>query len=305
MPRCRPFPPLLAVLLGAACATTPPQEPEPERMLDTIDALVTARDFDQALALTEVLTDDLCPKRLRDRRDLLQASAHVGLGEHWDAFLALETFSDRYPHSDLRPQVIEMLWDIGRTLATSDHGFWIFWSDRRAGRTVLEHLITRHPDTQRLADALRLLGDMAYEDGNYELAQERYRDLMRRRPESEWVKYAGFRFAMSIVDSLQGSDYDLDKMNHAVRELTDFLMTAPENPALVTKAQAALGQLREWRAERHLAIAGFYRTVGNAPGRRYHLDIACSPEFEGTAAHDAALAQRSELGPAPSEGSSP
>ncbi|MBL8729594.1 MAG: outer membrane protein assembly factor BamD [Planctomycetes bacterium] len=303
--RCRPKPLLPAVLLLAACASTPPVDPDPERLLGTAEALVTARDYDQALAQLDLLSDTICPKRLRDRRDLARAGAHLGLGQYWDAFLALEQFSDLYPHSELRPAVVEMLWDIGRTLATSDRGFWIFWSDRRGGRTVLEHLITRHPDTQRLADALRLLGDMAYEDGNYELAQERFRDLMRRRPESEWVKYAGFRFAMSIVDSLQGPDYDLDKMNLAVRELSDFLATAPENPELVTKAGAALEKLREWRAERHLSIAGFYRRVGNVAGQRYHLDIASRSEFEGTAAHAAAVEQRAELDRATAPGATP
>jgi outer membrane protein assembly factor BamD (BamD/ComL family) len=289
---------LTALLLAAACATAPAVPPDPEQLLGTAEALITARQFDRALDQLDTLTDEVCPKRLRDRRDVAKAAAHIGRGEPWDAFLALERFSDLYPHSDLRPTVVEMLWDIGRTLATSGRGFWIFWSDRRAARTVLEHLITRHPDTQRLADALRVLGDMAYEDADYDLAQERFRDLMRRRPESEWVKYAGFRFAMSIVDSLQGPDYDLDKMNLAVRELTDFLANAPENPELGDKARAALVKLREWRAERHLTIAAFYRRVGNAAGERYHLQIACRPEFAGTAAQAEALQRAAELPPA-------
>lgn len=291
--------------MTAACASTPTIGPDAEQMLESAEALVATRAYGEALDRLGELTNEICPKRLRDRRDLATATAHLGLGEHWDAFLVLEQFSDLYPHSELRPTVVEMLWDLGRTLATSGRGFWIFWSDRRAGRTVLEHLITRHPDTQRLADALRLLGDMAYEDRNYELAQERFRDLMRRRPESEWVKYAGFRFAMSIVDSLQGSDYDLDKMNLAVRELTDFLAAAPENPALVTKAREALAKLREWRAARHLSIAAFYRRVDNEPGLRFHLDIACRPEFEGTAAHREALEQRALLPPTPAAGATP
>jgi outer membrane protein assembly factor BamD (BamD/ComL family) len=263
-------------------------------MLGEAEALLAARAFDRALDQLEALTDEICPKRLRDRRDLATATAHVGLDQHWEGYQALEQFSDRYPHSELRSAVMELLWNIGQHLCTSGRGFWIFWSDRRSGRLVLEHLITRHPDTQRLADALRLLGDMAYEDGNFELAQERFRDLIRRRPESEWVKYACYRFAMSIVDSLHGPEYDLDKMNHAVRELNDFLAAAPENPELVGKARAALARLREWRAQRHLAIADFYRTVANELGERHHLDIACQPEFEGTAAHGQAVEQRNQ-----------
>lgn len=291
---CRRLAPYL-LLLAAACATTPLAGPEAERLLGEAEALLQARDFDPALERLDLLADEACPARLLDRRDVARARARLGLEQPWEAYEALQTFADDHPHSDLRGAVAEILWQAGYGLATSGRSFWIFWSDRRAGRTVLEHLITRHPDTPRLADALRLLGDIAYEDGDYPLAQERFRDLMRRRPESEWVDYACFRFAMSIVDSLQGPDYDLDKMNHAVRELNDFLASPPENPELVATARAALEQLREWRAARHLSIADFYRRVDNAPGERYHLGIASRVEFEGTPAHGEAVERLAEL----------
>ncbi|MBX3462311.1 MAG: outer membrane protein assembly factor BamD [Planctomycetes bacterium] len=296
--RRTPLPLAATLLVAAACSSTAAPPPDADRLLGEAEALIAGGAHEQALAVLEPLADEACPKRLRDRRDVATATAHVGRGELWQGFEALERFSDRYPHSELRPVVMELLWTIGHTLATSGRGFWIFWSDRRSGRTVLEHLITRHPDTQRLADALRLLGDMAYEDRNYELAQERFRDLIRRRPESEWVKYACYRFAMSLVDSLHGPDYDLDKMNHAVRELTDFLATAPENPEILAQARAALARLREWRAERHFGIASFYRRVGNETGERHHLDIATRAEFEGTAAYAEAVRRREELGAA-------
>ncbi|MBL9077046.1 MAG: outer membrane protein assembly factor BamD [Planctomycetes bacterium] len=287
--------PTLSLVLVAACAATPLAGPDAERLLGEAEALVTTRAYARALDRLAQLSDETCPKRLRDRRDVARARAHLGNGELWEAFLALETFADDHPHSELRPAVVEMLWQIGQPLASSDRGFWIFWSDRRAGRTVLEHLITRHPDTPRLADALRLLGDLAYADGDYELAQERYRDLMRRRPESEWVGYASFRFAMSIVDSLQGPDYDLAKMEHAVRELNDFLQSPPENPNLQAQARDALARLKEWRARRHVTIAAFYRRVGNEPGERHHLDIAARAEFDGTEAQVEARARQVEL----------
>ena len=295
MRRSRRLPTTCCLLLLAGCAGAPATDQDPEPQLANAEALVAAGNYQAALDQLELLTDEACPKRLRDRRDMAKATANAGLGELWDAFLVLEKFSDLYPHSELRPTVVEMLWDIGRTLAKSDRGFLFFWSDRHAGQTALEHLITRHPDTPRLADALRLLGDMAYEDGEYEMAQERFRDLMRKHPESEWVKYARFRFAMSIVASLQGPDYDLDKMNHAVRELRDFLAAGPENRDIVTQAEAALARLLEWRAERHLRIADFYRTVGNVSGQRYHLGIAGSSEFEKTSAHARALEEKAEL----------
>ena len=283
------------LLLTVACASTQGPPPDADPTLSRAEALIASGALQQAQEVLDQLPDEACPKRLRDRRDLAVAGIRFGQGEAWEAFEVLEQFPDLHPHSELRPSVVEMLWEIGNTLSSSGRGFLFFWSDRRAAQTVLEHLITRHPDTPRLADALRLLGDMAYEDGNYELAQERFRDLMRRRPESEWVKYARFRFAMSIVDSLQGADYDLAKMDHAVRELRDFLAETPENPSLVQTAQAALKKLREWQAQRHVQIAAFYRRVGNTPGQIYHLEIATGKEFEATAAQARAREERAEL----------
>ena len=118
-----------------------------------------------------------------------------------------------------RPQVIELLWSIASALLEQDSSFWIFWSDRAGARAVLEHLITRHPDTQRLADALRILGDMAFDAEDYEMAQIRYREIILERPDSDWRFYANFRFAMSIVAGLRGPDYDLDGMKVAATEL--------------------------------------------------------------------------------------
>ena len=46
--------------------------------------------------------------------------AHLGRGDLWDAYLVLEKFVDDNPHSDLRPQVGELVWQIGATLAESD-----------------------------------------------------------------------------------------------------------------------------------------------------------------------------------------
>ncbi len=286
---------LFFLLMVGACAATPLTFPAAEEHLVKAEACVVAGQWDEVHSLLGDLEQEACPKRLRDRRDLAAAIAYRGQNELWEAFRLLETFPDLYPHSDLRPTVVEMVWEIGEALARSDRGFLFFWSDERAGRTVLEHLITRHPETPRLADALRILGDMAFVDTDYELAQQRYRDLMLNRPESEWFGYAQFRFAMSIVASLEGPEYDLDRMQLAVRELKDFLTTKPENPEIVQTATAAVAQVLEWQIDRHLRIAAFYRRVGNVPGQLHHLGIATGDEFAATTRHQEAVAARNEL----------
>jgi len=287
-----------ALALLAGCATAPVPLQDPERHLAAAEEQLKAGDATGCLAALTTHGREAFPARLRDRFELAAANAHFALGETWEAFEITEKFPDLHPHSELRPTIVELDWQIGKTMSTSGNGFWIFWSDRRAARTVLEHLITRHPDSPRLADALKLLGDLAYEDGSYSLAQERFRELMRRRPESEWFVYASFRFAMSIYAGLKGPDYDLDQMQHAGRELRDFLLTNPENPEFVATAKHALRTLLEWQAERHHQIAAFYARVGNEPGRRLHLEIAAGEEFATTAAHERATAELAASGAA-------
>ena len=293
-----------ALLLAAACSSIPPVNPAAEQHVTAAETQVTAGAFDQARTELDEVAGERCPKRLRDRRDVALATAWRGLGDDWEAFRVLEPFPDLYPHSDLRGKVVDMEWEIGDKLSKSDRGFLFFWSDARAARVVLEHLITRHPDTTRLADALKILGDMAFADGDYPLAQARYRDLMLNRPDSEWFGYAQFRFAMSIVACIEGPEYDLDRMQAAVKELRSFLAGNSEQADLVRQAREAEQRVLEMQIQRHLAIAGFYRRIGNLAGQRHHLTIAASTEFASTPQHRDAIEALNAL-PRSGAGSTP
>ncbi len=278
---------LLGLLL-AACAAAPTPPEAPDELLAKAETAVAAGNAAECLRILEDWDRTAVPRRLVERYDVAHVRALVATGERWDAFEVLRKFFEDHPRSELRGAAVELQWRLGKELLESDGGFLFFWSDRRAGRTVLEDLVTRHPDSPELADALRLLGDLAYEDGDYILAQDRFRELMRWRPESEWAVYARYRFAMSMVESLQGPDYDLDRMQHAERELREFLATAPENPEFVAAAQASLEEIKQWQAQRHLDVAHFYRTLRNDPGHRLHLQRAADERFLGTPAHDQA-----------------
>ncbi len=287
---------LRTVLLMAAagCAATPTAPVQgPDERLAEAEARFAAKQPEAALAIVEAWDRTTVPARLLPRYDVVQARALFALDRGFEAFEVLRDFYRDSPRSDLRPTAVELQWQIGKYLIGTGRSFWIFYSDRRAGKTVLEHLVTNHSDSPELADGLKTLGDLAYEDRDFTLAQERFRELLRWRPESEWVIYARFRFAMSLVESLQGPDYDLDRMEHAERELREFLAAGPENPDFVAAATGSLDKIREWQAARHLQIAHFYRTVDNPPGCRLHLQIASEERYAGTAANAQA---RAELG---------
>ncbi|MBL8725470.1 MAG: outer membrane protein assembly factor BamD [Planctomycetes bacterium] len=283
----------VCLALLASCATV--SLDDPDRELAAAEAALAAREPGRALAVLQKHDVQSFPSRLRDRFDHLRIQAHAEAGDPDAAFTVAETFADRHPHSDLRPQIGERIWQLAVAVLARDGGLWPFWSDRRSSRTMLEHLITRYPEHVRTADALRQLGDLAYDDRNHALAQERYRDLLRRCPNSEWVKYASFRYAMSLFAGLQGPDYDLDQIEHTRRELEAFLGGKPENPEFVKAAATALQQVIAWQAERHLRVAHFYRTIGNLHGQRLHLEIAAGAPLAGTAAHTRARTELAEL----------
>lgn len=267
----------------AACAGAPTQLPDPEAVLQRAEQALRGEHPEAALAEVATVAPESLPLRLRDRRDVVHAAALLATGAPMAAYDITRPFPDLYPHSDLRVRIAELEWRIGATLVQRDHTF-LWWSDHRDARIVLEHLRTRHPDSNRVPDALKVLGDLEFEAENWSMAEERFRDLIRSYPESEWYPYARYRFAMSIAAGLQGPDYDLDQMEMASRELADYLKTNPERPEFATAAGETLTRLREWRAERHWRIADFYRVVGNPGGERLHLQYACVPELAGTAA---------------------
>jgi outer membrane protein assembly factor BamD (BamD/ComL family) len=290
----------LLVPILAACASPPPLQPEnTQQVLDDAQQLLAGGDVQGARDLLLTYDGSQFAQALRPRYEVLLARAHLALDDPWAAFLVLRDFADQHPHSELRDQAVELEFQAGSALLRRGGGFLFFWSDRRAARTCLEHLITRYPNCDQLADSLRLLGEMAMEDRDWLGAEERFRELLRRHPESEWAPLARFRFAMSIVASLRGPEYDLEKMESASKELRAFLDNPPENPTFVAEATAALQRLLAWRAERHLRIAEFYRRVGNGPGEVEHLHAATVAEFAATEAAAAARQRLSELGNPP------
>jgi len=293
MKRCHSVCLGLSYLLAAtSCTTAPVILPAAPQLITTAEQQLAVQEFDEAIDALEPIAELQCPKRLRDRRDLIIAKAEFGRGNPWEAFLTLEDFSSLYPHSDLRGEAVDVIWNAGKLLVESDGGFLFFWSDERAGRAVLEHLITHHPDTQRLADALRILGDLAFQDHDYELAQLRYRDIIHSRPDSDWRFYAQFRYAMSIVASLHGPDYDLNRMEQAVGELRAFLGTKPENPKMLAQSNEALQLVMAWQVQRHLDIADYYKTLKSDAGVRHHLRLAAREDFAGVPGYDRAVQLR-------------
>ena len=279
----------LAALAGCTTTTLPYTQAEP--VVADAEARVAAADHEGALAVLDEVDGDACPTRLRDRRDVALARARFATGELFEAYEAMKDFAAEYPLSELRPVVMTMMWDAATALLARDSSFLFFWSDRNGARTVLEHLSTNYPDSPRVGDALKILGDLAYEDEDYDLAQQRYGDLKLNHPD-EWVAYARFRYGMSIVGCLEGAEYDQVRTSEAERELAGFLAGGYENLEMNLIAEETVAMLQDWQLEHELGIAAFYARIANAPGELLHLERAAEDRFNRTKRHAEAVQRR-------------
>ncbi|MEM7205692.1 MAG: outer membrane protein assembly factor BamD [Planctomycetota bacterium] len=285
---CAPIAGLLGVLL-AGCSSAP-LIADPEAALSAAEAALTDGRAQDAVAILEPLGAEAYTGQQLERFKLNLARGMAASGDLWDAFQLIRDFEEEHPFAALRGEIQDLEYEIGERLITSDWRFLFFASDEDDGRVVLEHFQVRYPQHPAAADALRLLGEKAFRERQWEQARERFGRLLLKHPDSEWVPLARFRIAIAAFESLEGPAYDLRSLVRAHNELRDFLGQGVENPGFATTAREALATVREWLGEKHLLIADFYRRVGSPAGSELHLARAAQA-FPDTAAGQRAAEQ--------------
>jgi hypothetical protein len=270
----RPLAALLLACAASGCASAPIEElpADPQGALDLAQGWVVDRPADARYVLARLDEDALTNEEL-ERYKALYAEALWRTDDAWDGFKLIRNFVEDHRFSTWTPRVEEIHFRIGEELIQSEASYFIFGSDRDDGELVLAEFVERYTTSPHLADALRLLGDLAFEEQRWFDAQRRFEQLLQDHPTSEWAALASFRRVMAIHAELLGPEYDLPSLNRARNELRDYVATAPERPEFRDAAAAAYAEIEDWIAERHLIDAEFYRTVGNRYGERYHLRL--------------------------------
>ena len=262
---------LLAALAGCGSAPAVVPPGDPAEALALADRLLKT-DPAAACSLLEGLDPDAMPRAERAGHAALYAEALLQTGEPWDGFEQIRSFGEDHRFSEWMPRVEDTHFRIGRQLIESDASWFIFGSDRDDGEIVLQEFVERYSANPHVPDALRLLGDLAFDEERWQEARRRYEQILAESPGSEWAPLAAFRRVMSIHADLLGPEYDLPEMLRARNELRDYLATEPEREDFRAPAAAALAEVDDWVGQRHMIDAEFYRTVGNEPGERFHLE---------------------------------
>lgn len=265
---------LLAWILGG-CQSLAKIPRSPQEALGLAEGLIKTGENDEAIATLDHFGVD--PLSLEDKAHwyLLAGTATYKGGDSWDAFDLILDFIREHRFLPKIPALADLTYDIGETLAASDDSFWPFYSARQEAKGVLREFVSLYATRPQMPDALYRLAELAYEDGQYELARRRYTQIIQGRyGRSVWNTKAAFRVAMCYFLQLEGPEYDLQGMNQAKAELTDFLKNEIENPGFRKQAQVALRTVRSWLAEKQVGIAEFYRILNNPEGEHQHLLLA-------------------------------
>ena len=263
----------LASLLGQAGCGGLVLAKTGHELLERAEARLDSGNPGSALVLLESVSEESFDEQDLARYKLNLAKAHFKLEDYYQAFHAIKDFPRDFPASPLLPQVAEIEFQAGHRLAASGYRLFLgLASDLDDATEVLEHLLIYHPASQHIDDALRILGEAAYLNEDYELAIERYSELLQRVRNSHWADMATFRVAMSQYQLLTGPDYDAAALETAQRELVGFLRSGSKNNEFVDEARLALARTELWIEQKELQIAKYYLTLGNDYGARIHLE---------------------------------
>lgn len=193
------------------------------------------------------------------------AECYEGMGQSYKAFQEYQKIIEKYPFSDLGPQVVERQHLIGerllehpekskfvRTLMGSEYDVVDIF------RTVIKNA----PYGPFAAVSQYKIGLYLLEKKMYQEARDEFVKVVYDYSNSEWVKSAKYQIA--LVDTARSAlpGYDQKITQAAVRQLEEFVDVYPD-AELVSKAQQEISQLQEKEAESSFLIARFYEKQKN------------------------------------------
>ncbi len=199
------------------------------------------------------------------------ATAHFMLGEYWDCFVTLRHFPRDFPSSNYLPKAEELEFNAGARIAERGKNILGIWRDLDDAVMILEHFLLYYPTSTYIPDTLRILGEAAWLDKKYDLAIDRFSELLEKDPRGIWRELATYRIAMAHFYKLTGPSYDLEALEAAKRELVTFLKTRIQNPKFLEKARKALAITLNWIDKKNLEIADFYLRVSKPKSALIYL----------------------------------
>lgn len=236
------------------------------------------------------LVDLGLPRQLAVQAGLAAARAQVARGERMDAYRGLRKLDRKFPLHHERQAAGDLIVEIGLALSKLHRSFLIFYDTDSQAEEVLEYAILQHPWARRGDEAHQTLADLYVKSGDLDLAIDRLEKLVLDHPDSVLRPAAQAEIPELRLRLLRSPEYDRGTLLKAEDELKRWLRAFPEHE-LAPKVAVHLGDCLRRLCDSDLAIAGFYRTVKNEFGARFHAERAV---IEAQDAGDEARVRRAQ-----------
>ncbi|MBF0483819.1 MAG: outer membrane protein assembly factor BamD [Candidatus Omnitrophica bacterium] len=212
-------------------------------------------------------------------RDAANAQYFIGLcyedqSRLYSAFKEYQMVLEKYPFSDMAPQIIEREYKIGQKLMDNPNKGTII--DAVAGEKydivkVFQTIIKNEPYGKYAAPSQYKIGLYLMGKGLTQEARDEFEKVVNDYPESEWVKAAKYQIAVADAKRSTKAQYDQKVTGSAVEEFKTFVKEYPD-AELTQVAQDQILALRDKEAENSFVVAEFYEKQKNFPAAKVYYE---------------------------------
>jgi len=236
------------------------------------------------------LVDLGLPRQLAVSAGLAAARAEIANDNRMDAFRLLRKLDRKFPLHHERQAAGDMIVEIGLALAQQHKSFLIFYSTDSQAEEVLEYAILEHPWAKRGDEAHVALADLYVLHNDLDLAIDRLEKLVLDHPDSTLRAAGRARIPELRLQLLRSPEMDRGTLLKAEDELKRWLNDYPQHE-LAAHVGVQLGDCLRRLCDSDLSISGFYRTVDDEFGARFHAQRAIE---EALAAGDETRARHAQ-----------
>jgi hypothetical protein len=171
-------------------------------------------------------------------------------------------------------RVEQRLLELGIELLEGKYKVLYFFTDRGRGIVTLENLAFGGQFRATRSEALARLAEYRYAEEDFIDAAQFYSGLLD--PDLTGMGYedlAAFRLGMCSYRRVQEGRLNGTVIMQGLDQFRAYLTDFPSGLHR-EEAEKARAELAEYLSQYHLMLANYYRRIDNAPGERFHLQLA-------------------------------
>lgn len=289
----------LALLIGllplAARAQDTGRETDEQQRFSplTVEAeqLWSSGKYKKARKLFERVEQLSLSSRERAHAILAQGDCYMKAGDEWKAFQRYQKAVDNYSSFIPYNRVLEIEYEIAERHFAGKKGSFLFisFSTRDKAREIYDHITAAAPYSEIAPKAAYRTAVMAYEDKDYELAIQKYTDMIATYSRHELAAESRVDLARCLVEYAKLADGDGLLINRANIEIDRFLELYPNHPR-VEEARELQAMSKDIEAARLVKLGEFYQRSAHErlPASVRYLNAAMDPTYSGTPSQDRA-----------------